>query len=80
MLVANGEEYWNAPLRVSNEPARHKILDLIGDLSLLAEPGMSGVPVGHVVAYKAGHKLHAKFIKALAAAAKEQVPAELWNQ
>lgn len=80
VLVANGEEYWNAPLRVSNEPARHKILDLIGDLSLLAEPGMSGVPVGHVVAYKASHKLHAKFIKALAAAAKEQVPAELWNQ
>jgi UDP-3-O-[3-hydroxymyristoyl] N-acetylglucosamine deacetylase len=78
-LIANGDQYWNAPLRVNNEPARHKILDLIGDLSLLAEPGMSGVPVGHVIAYKAGHKLHAKFIKALAKACKEQVKAEIWT-
>ena len=35
--------------------------DLVGDLSLLAEPGHVGVPMGHVVAYKAGHELHAKF-------------------
>jgi UDP-3-O-acyl-N-acetylglucosamine deacetylase len=79
-LIANGDQYWNAPVRVSNEPARHKLLDLIGDLSLLAEPGMSGVPVGHVVAYKAGHKLHAKFVKALAKASKEQVDAEIWSE
>ena len=79
-LVANGEAYWNAPLRVQNEPARHKMLDLIGDLSLLAEPGMSGVPIGHVVAYKAGHKLHTKFINALAKASKEKVRAEIWTE
>jgi UDP-3-O-[3-hydroxymyristoyl] N-acetylglucosamine deacetylase len=77
-LVANGGEYWNAPLRLNNEPARHKLIDLIGDLSLLAEPGMSGVPVGHVVAYKAGHKLHAKFVRAVAKAAKTKVPAQIW--
>ena len=78
-LVANGGQYWNAPLRLNNEPARHKLVDLIGDLSLLAEPGMSGVPVGHVVAYKAGHKLHAKFVRAVANAAKTKVPAEIWH-
>jgi len=78
-LVANGAEYWNAPLRLNNEPARHKLVDLIGDLSLLAEPGMSGVPMGHIVAYKAGHKLHAKFVRAVAKAAKTKVPAEIWH-
>ena len=63
--IANGD-VWNPPC-CSPQPARHKPLDLIGDLSP-AEPGMAGVPVGHVVAYKAGHNLHAKFAKAVAAA------------
>ena len=62
-LIAHGDEFWNPPMVLPNEPARHKLLDLIGDLSLLAEPGMAGVPVGHVVAYKAGHELHAKFAR-----------------
>ena len=65
-----------------NEPARHKLLDLLGDLSLLAEPGHVGVPVGHVVAYKAGHELHARFAKEVREAIKQgkatRVPAEMW--
>ena len=40
-------------LRFRDEFARHKILDLIGDLALL------GVPLqGHVKAVRGGHKLH----------------------
>jgi len=57
-----GEDGWiNPPLRFSNEPVRHKLLDLVGDLSL------SGVvPRAHVLAYKASHRLHVQLSKALA--------------
>lgn len=56
-----GEEGWlNPPLRFEDEPARHKMLDLIGDLSLLG-----GLPVAHVVAYKASHRLHGELAAAL---------------
>ena len=83
-LIANGDKFWNPPMLLPNENARHKLLDLIGDLSLLAEPGMAGVPVGHIVAYKAGHNLHAKFARTLAevcaAGGAEKVPAELWTR
>lgn len=42
----------NPPLRFHDEPCRHKVLDLIGDLSLLAQDGNQGLPVAHIVAYK----------------------------
>jgi len=81
-LIANGDTFWNPPMLLPNEPARHKLLDLLGDLSLLAEPGHVGVPVGHVVAYKAGHELHARFAKEVREAIKQgkatRVPAEMW--
>ncbi|NJK38909.1 MAG: UDP-3-O-acyl-N-acetylglucosamine deacetylase [Oscillatoriales cyanobacterium RM2_1_1] len=49
-----GELGWlNPPLRFPEEPVRHKLLDLIGDLSLLGT-----IPNAHYVAYKAGHQLH----------------------
>ena len=41
-------------LRYPDEPVRHKMLDLMGDLSLLGYPLK-----GHVIAYKAGHDMHA---------------------
>jgi UDP-3-O-[3-hydroxymyristoyl] N-acetylglucosamine deacetylase len=45
-------------LRFSNEFVRHKVLDLIGDLSLL------GVPlIGHVVADRSGHALHTRLVE-----------------
>jgi UDP-3-O-acyl N-acetylglucosamine deacetylase len=48
-------------LRFANEPARHKVLDLVGDLSL------AGVDlVGHVVAYRSGHSLNVALAKELA--------------
>ena len=45
-------------LRYSNEFVRHKILDCIGDLSLLAMP-----LVGHIVAVKSGHALNHALLK-----------------
>ena len=57
-----GEAGWlNPPLRFENEPARHKLLDLVGDLSLLGD-----IPRAHYVAYKASHALHVSLAKKLA--------------
>jgi UDP-3-O-acyl N-acetylglucosamine deacetylase len=47
-------------LRYANEPARHKILDLIGDLSLLGQD-----VCGHLVAYRSGHPLNVELVRAL---------------
>jgi UDP-3-O-acyl-N-acetylglucosamine deacetylase len=47
-------------LRFGNEPARHKILDMIGDLSLLGAD-----LCGHVVAYRSGHPLNVEMVRVL---------------
>ncbi|AFZ59338.1 UDP-3-O-acyl-N-acetylglucosamine deacetylase [Anabaena cylindrica FACHB-243] len=52
-LVCGSEGWLNPPLRFANEPVRHKILDLVGDMSLLGK-----FPVAHFLAYKASHNLH----------------------
>lgn len=59
-LVCDREGWLNPPLRFDNEPVRHKLLDLIGDLSLLG-----ALPQGHILAYKASHKLHTEFATSL---------------
>jgi UDP-3-O-[3-hydroxymyristoyl] N-acetylglucosamine deacetylase len=59
-LVCDHEKWLNPPLRFDNEPARHKLLDLIGDLSLLGT-----IPTAHYLAYKASHKLHTQLAKQL---------------
>lgn len=41
------------PLVWDNEPARHKLLDVIGDLSLVGKPLK-----GHVTAYRPGHRVN----------------------
>ncbi|CAM8876479.1 unnamed protein product [Rhodiola kirilowii] len=65
-IVCSSADGWlNPPLRFSDEPCRHKVLDLIGDLSLFASHGSQGLPVAHIVAYKAGHALHAEFVRRL---------------
>ena len=47
-------------LRFPDECARHKLLDIVGDLAL------TGCEiVGHVVAYRTGHTLHAELAKRL---------------
>jgi UDP-3-O-[3-hydroxymyristoyl] N-acetylglucosamine deacetylase/3-hydroxyacyl-[acyl-carrier-protein] dehydratase len=45
-------------LRFYNEPVRHKLLDLIGDLALLGNPIK-----GHVLAARAGHAAHIELVK-----------------
>ncbi|PSN15752.1 UDP-3-O-[3-hydroxymyristoyl] N-acetylglucosamine deacetylase [filamentous cyanobacterium CCT1] len=59
-LVCGDEGWLNPPLRFENEPARHKMLDLMGDLSLLGS-----LPIAHIVAYKASHRLHGELAAAL---------------
>ena len=43
---------------------------LQGDLSLLADKGHAGLPMGHTIAYKADHELHVEFAKKLKASCK----------
>ena len=38
-----------------------------GDLSLIAEKGHAGLPMGHIIAYKADHEMHIEFAKQLKA-------------
>ena len=57
-LVCDGDRWLNPPLRFDNEPVRHKLLDLLGDLSL-----MGTLPQAHFLAYKASHRLHVQLSK-----------------
>jgi len=50
----------NTKLQYNNEPARHKLLDIIGDLALVGRPIK-----GHVIAARPGHKSNIKFAKIL---------------
>ena len=58
-LVCDGEKWVNPPLRFSNEPIRHKILDLIGDLALV------GLPKAQILVYKGSHSLNALLASSL---------------
>ncbi|HXF83125.1 MAG TPA: UDP-3-O-acyl-N-acetylglucosamine deacetylase [bacterium] len=59
-LVVGPPGYLNPP-RWPDEPARHKILDLLGDLALVGRP-----LAAHLIAVGAGHRLHVAFARALA--------------
>jgi len=58
-LVCDGEKWVNPPLRFDNEPIRHKILDLIGDLALV------GLPKAQILVYKGSHSLNALLASSL---------------
>jgi len=64
LLVFGADGLIDNRLRFANEPARHKVLDLIGDLSLCGFD-----LVGHAVAYRSGHALNVSLARALAARA-----------
>jgi UDP-3-O-[3-hydroxymyristoyl] N-acetylglucosamine deacetylase len=49
-------------LRFRDEFVRHKILDCLGDMALLGYPVL-----GHLVAVRSGHELHARLMRRLAA-------------
>lgn len=43
----------NKPLTSENEPARHKLIDVIGDMALIGKPIK-----GHIIATRPGHKIN----------------------
>lgn len=60
LLVFGEQGPLDNSLRFADEPARHKILDMVGDLSL------TGLNLaGHVVAYRSGHPLNVALAKEL---------------
>ncbi len=59
-LVLDEQKVINGPLRFPDEFVRHKILDFVGDLSLLGHP-----LTGHFRAFKAGHNLHIQAVRFL---------------
>jgi UDP-3-O-[3-hydroxymyristoyl] N-acetylglucosamine deacetylase len=59
-LAIGGDGFLNAP-RFPNEPARHKVVDLLGDLALLGADLKAAV-----VAVRGGHALHLTLARALA--------------
>lgn len=52
-LVIGGPGGFSSPPRFPDEPVRHKVLDLVGDLALLERPLQA-----RVLAVRAGHRLH----------------------
>ncbi|HAW21169.1 MAG TPA: UDP-3-O-[3-hydroxymyristoyl] N-acetylglucosamine deacetylase [Flavobacteriales bacterium] len=50
----------NVKLHFQNEPARHKLLDIIGDLALVGKPIQ-----GHILAARPGHTTNVAFAKIL---------------
>ena len=58
-LVCDGEGWLNPPLRFADEPVRHKLLDLLGDLAL------AGLPLAQVFTFRGSHGLHTSLAAAL---------------
>jgi UDP-3-O-[3-hydroxymyristoyl] N-acetylglucosamine deacetylase / 3-hydroxyacyl-[acyl-carrier-protein] dehydratase len=57
-LGGHGQPLNNKQLYFKNEPARHKLLDMLGDLALI------GVPLkGHILAARPGHASNVEFAK-----------------
>lgn len=59
-IVLDENDIISGPLRYPDEFVRHKVLDIIGDLSVLESPIK-----GHFHARKAGHSLHLKAVRFL---------------
>src|SRR5579862_5382315 len=60
VIVLTRQGVQNGPLRFQDEFARHKVLDLIGDLALAGHHIL-----GHVVAERAGHAMHTALVSRL---------------
>ncbi len=68
-VVLSEDGVMSGDLRSEDEFVRHKVLDLIGDLSLCGSP-----LIGHVRAYKAGHALHTRLATELSKRPKQCRP------
>lgn len=72
VIGTDGKPMGSNSFRFDDEPVRHKMLDLIGDLYLL------GAPIkGRIVAYKSGHALNQLLVKKLIAQHRRQTFKEL---
>ena len=67
ILVINSDGPVKNSYRFPNECVRHKIVDLIGDLTLVGRP-----VIGRIVAYKSGHALNQTLAKKLYEQAQQQ--------
>lgn len=61
VAVVLGKEGFVGKLRFPDEVVRHKILDLVGDLSL------AGPLAAHIIGLRSGHALNARLVKAIVA-------------
>ncbi|NIM05577.1 MAG: UDP-3-O-[3-hydroxymyristoyl] N-acetylglucosamine deacetylase [Armatimonadetes bacterium] len=59
-VVVLGGERPSTPLRFADEPLRHKLLDLLGDMALLGK-GLQA----HIIAIRSGHRLNLELVKKL---------------
>jgi len=57
----------NKPLKYDNEPARHKLMDLVGDLALIGKPLK-----GHIIATRPGHKINNQLARLIRKEIKKQ--------
>ncbi|MDR2804415.1 MAG: bifunctional UDP-3-O-[3-hydroxymyristoyl] N-acetylglucosamine deacetylase/3-hydroxyacyl-ACP dehydratase [Dysgonamonadaceae bacterium] len=65
----------NKPLAYSNEPARHKLMDIIGDIALIGKPLR-----GRIIATCPGHKINNKFARMIRKEIKlNEVQAPVYN-
>jgi UDP-3-O-[3-hydroxymyristoyl] N-acetylglucosamine deacetylase/3-hydroxyacyl-[acyl-carrier-protein] dehydratase len=67
VIIGDGVIYSKEQLRFPDEFARHKVLDLVGDLCLVGRQVR-----GHVIAMRSGHELNIELSKKLAAIADRQ--------
>jgi UDP-3-O-[3-hydroxymyristoyl] N-acetylglucosamine deacetylase / 3-hydroxyacyl-[acyl-carrier-protein] dehydratase len=67
ILVIDSDGPIKNSYRWPNECVRHKIVDLIGDLTLVGRP-----VIGRIVAYKSGHALNQQLVRGLYDAAQQQ--------
>jgi UDP-3-O-[3-hydroxymyristoyl] N-acetylglucosamine deacetylase/3-hydroxyacyl-[acyl-carrier-protein] dehydratase len=58
----------NLELHFQNEPARHKLLDMVGDLALVGRPIK-----GHILAARPGHKGNTDFAKLIKKRIKDEI-------
>jgi len=57
-IVIGEEEFLNKNLRFDDEIVRHKVLDVLGDFTLLGRPIKA-----HVVAVRSGHAFNVRFVR-----------------
>jgi UDP-3-O-[3-hydroxymyristoyl] N-acetylglucosamine deacetylase/3-hydroxyacyl-[acyl-carrier-protein] dehydratase len=74
ILVIDSDGPIKNSYRFPNECVRHKIVDLIGDLTLVGRP-----IVGRIVAYKSGHALNQQLVRQLYEAAQQQDRIEVFG-